>query len=533
MPHRLKNHAALQGRHAGLLIPLFSMRSRTDWGVGDYAAMEKWLPWLASTGTKILQILPIHETGPGEDCPYAAMTAFALDPVYIAVEEVPEVKTSPEAQKIIQREHSLIQKLRAGHKVVYAPVRELKMAALRAAFDWFYDNEFKRSTPRAAEFLEFQKNTRWLYTYSAFRCLKDVHGWSSWTTWHRDLRACKPDAVARFRLHHEKDVLFYEYLQWIAAEQWARVRQAAHGNGIWLFGDLPFMVNQESPDVWANQKTFDISTEVGAPPDYFNPEGQRWGLPAYNWHGLEKSKFAWWRDRVHRAVEIYDLFRLDHLVGFFRTWVIPADGTGARFDNDGAESQQKRGERFLKMVIEEAGSALPVAEDLGVIPPFVYTTLGELNIPGYKIPRWEKDEKTQTYRDPEKFPQVSLAVASTHDCETMRDWWDIISLHERYLFWKMATRNTEEASPDYDDRVHKTILARILGAHSAIALFLLQDIIATKDRINTPGTVGEQNWTWRTPGTPEETEAKYRAKLDEYRQLLKHSGRSMEKCVKA
>ncbi|MDD4004737.1 MAG: 4-alpha-glucanotransferase [Elusimicrobiaceae bacterium] len=525
MPHRLENHPALRGRHAGLLIPLFSMRSGSDWGIGDYDALAGWIGWLASTGTKILQMLPIHETGPGEDCPYAAITAFALDPVYIAVDSVPEVRASRKARAIIRKERPLIEKLRAGERVVYAPVRELKNSVLRAGFEYFYEREYKPGGARAAGFAEFVKNTGWLYNYSVFRALKDEYGWSTWTGWPRDLRDCRADAVARFRRRHEKEVLFYEYLQWIAAEQWARVRRAAQDGGVWLFGDLPFMVSQESADVWGNQPVFDIHTEVGAPPDYFNPEGQRWGLPAYNWHGLEATRFGWWRSRVRRATEIYDLFRLDHLVGFFRTWVIPSDGSGARFDNDGAESQRKRGERFLKMVIEEAGPALPVAEDLGVIPPFVYKTLSELDIPGYKILRWEKDEKTRTYRDPEKFPKISLSVASTHDTETLSDWWGRISAQERYLFWKMAARG-EEASPEYDDRVHKVILERVLGAQSSIALLLLQDILAVKDRINTPGTVGERNWTCRTPGTPDETESAYGELVDLYRELVRRSGRA-------
>ncbi len=528
MPNRLKTHPALKGRHAGMLIPLFSMRSKTDWGIGDYDALCEWIPWVASTGTKILQLLPIHETGPGEDCPYAAMTAFALDPVYIAVESVPDAQKSPEAQKLIKKEHALIGKLRGQKTVVYSPVRELKSAALRAAFEYFYEKEYKPSTPRAAQFGWFVKHTTWLYDYSSFRALKDAYGWSTWTGWPHDLRDCKQDAVTRFRLHHKKEVLYYEFLQWIAAEQWARVRKTAKASGVWLFGDLPFMVNQESSDVWANQTVFDIHTEVGAPPDYFNPEGQRWGLPAYNWHGLETSHFWWWRQRVKRATEIYDLFRLDHLVGFFRTWVIPGDGSGARFDNEGDESQQARGERFLRMVMEEAGKALPIAEDLGVIPPFVYKTLGELNLPGYKILRWEKDEKTKLYRDPEKFPKVSLSVASTHDTETMRDWWDTIDGHERYLFWKMASRG-EEASPEYSDHVHKVIAERVLSANSAIALFLLQDILGAKDRVNTPGTVGEHNWTYRTPGTVPETEKHFGGYLAMYRELVARTGRDARK----
>ncbi|MFA6584435.1 MAG: 4-alpha-glucanotransferase [Elusimicrobiaceae bacterium] len=529
MPSRLKNHPALKGRHAGILIPLFSMRSESDWGIGDFASMCEWLKWLSSTGTKILQILPIHENGAGENCPYAALTAFALDPIYIAVEQVPDVIGSAAAQKVIKHDHAHIGKLRAEKSVLYSEVRDLKMKVLRMGFEDFYRNEYLRETGRAGEFRDFVKRTSWLFDYASFRAMKDEFKWSSWTTWTHGLREHDRAAILSFRKTHEKTVLFYEYLQWIAAVQWERVRLSAADCEVWLFGDLPFMVNQESSDVWANQDVFNIHAEIGAPPDQFSPDGQKWGLPAYNWETLEKTHFAWWRERVRRAIEIYDIYRLDHLVGFFRTWIIPRDKTArAGFDIEGDAAQQSRGERFLKAVIEESGKAFPIAEDLGVIPKFVRASLTALSVPGYKIPRWEKDEQTNLYRDPDLFDPISVAVASTHDSETMRDWWDSLHGHERYLFWLMVSRG-EQASPMYDDRVHEHILGRILGAGSAIALFQLQDIIAMKERVNVPGTVGSHNWTYRTPYTAAVLNEKFADKIAVYKRLLKKYGRSLFK----
>ena len=525
----LENHPGNTGRHAGLLVPLFSMRSKNDWGTGDFSSLVSWIEWTASTGTKILQILPIHEMPWGEECPYTALSAFALDPVFIAVEDVEDVRLCDTAQELLRSPEFAIEldALRKLPTVDYARVKALKYKALWAGFSHFYNGDWKNCTARAKQFSIFRDQAGWwLDDYALFRTMKDLTGWKSWTEWDWDMKTRDPGALGAFKTRHIEQVMFFEYLQWIADEQWQRVRQTCRHTGVWLFGDLPFMVNQESADVWAHQEVFDISVEIGAPPDQFSTEGQRWGLPAYRWNKLEETNFAWWRERVRRAREIYDLFRLDHLIGFFRTWIVPKDRTQkAHFDVTDERLQQQRGERFLVAVIDEADPALPIAEDLGVVPDFARNTLLKLNIPGYKVLRWEQN-KDGSFRDPRDYPKVSLATTATHDTETLREWWDTMLAEEKEKVWVMLT-GEKDRHPRFSEHVQDTVLGRLFGGKSAITLIPVQDMFGMSERINTPGTVGPHNWSYRFPLTIEKLSGslKYRARIALYTQILKETGR--------
>ena len=532
MTHSLKNHIGNTGRHAGILLPLFSMRTKEDWGIGDFSSLLQWVDWTADTGTGVLQILPIHEMSPGDDCPYRAISAFALDPVYINVEALPEAKEAEEVRAYLKTPEILnaLEHFRKSSAVLYAPIKELKFKVLWLCFRHFAEAELKRNTARAKEFNTYRERTWWLYDYAIFRTMKDFNGWKTWTQWDHDMKTRDPKALATFREKHLEQVTFFEYLQWVADTQYHKVRQLAKKRGVWLFGDLPFMVNPESSDAWSNQHVFDINLEIGAPPDQYSTEGQCWGLPAYNWYELEKSNFDWWRKRMRRANELYDLLRLDHLVGFFRTWIVPRDkAQKPHFDVQGDNPQQQRGERFLKMVISESGQGLPVAEDLGLIPKFVRHTLNNLHIPGYKVMRWERDwENSKEYYDTKQYPKVSLATTSTHDMETDRQWWEALPPHERDYAWRMLTGENGR-HPRYCDKVTQAIIKKMLDANSSITLFPLQDILGLEDRVNTPGTVGPQNWTWRIDVPVEKLNscAKYKQKVEVYKWLLHESGRNI------
>ncbi|NLO91505.1 MAG: 4-alpha-glucanotransferase [Elusimicrobia bacterium] len=533
MTASLKNHPANTGRHAGILLPLFSMRSEGDWGIGDFDSLARWTDWTADTGTGILQILPIHEMSPGDDCPYRAISAFALDPVFISVKNVPEASEAEEVRDYIASPEvsKALEHFRKSPSVLYTPIKELKYKVLWMCFSHFAEADMKRNSGRAAEFRAYRERTWWLADYSTFRAMKDFNGWKSWLLWDHDMKTRDPKALHAFREKHERQVLFFEYLQWLADTQFRAARERARRRGVWLFGDLPFMMNPESADAWSNQDVFDVGVEIGAPPDQFSTEGQCWGLPAYNWYNLEKSGFAWWRKRMGRALEIYDLLRLDHLVGFFRTWIVPRDKSHKpHFDIEGDGPQQQRGERFLKMVIDESGHGLPVAEDLGVIPNFVRHTLDALHIPGYKVMRWERDwEGTKEYRDPKHYPKVSLATSSTHDTETVRQWWEALAASDREFAWRMLAGENGK-HPRYSDKVGQAVIKKLLDSNSSMVLFPLQDILGLEERINTPGTVGPHNWTWRIDRTEDKigSSSKYKQKLEVYKWLLHESGRNIK-----
>ncbi len=496
-------HPLLEKNLTGTLFPLFAMRSKEDWGIGDTRSMTLWFDALRAMNLNLLQVLPINEMPPGVSCPYTALSAFALDPIYIAVDQLPELKDSPALMEEINsnRFQAGLRQLRRSKSVMYNEVRELKFTTLWKIYTQFHQNHILKNSPLAGEFRAFcQANAGWLYDYAMFRRLKDTHGWSSWTHWETPLRNREAQALKELYDREENQILFFKYLQWAVHRQWAAARARAGELGIKILGDLPFMVNQESSDVWSRQGEFDLTREIGAPPDAFSETGQHWGLPAYNWTPIEENNFDWWRSKVKKASQFYDLFRIDHMVGFFRTWIIPRDvALKADFDIQDEAGQRERGKRFIEAV-SSASPMLPVAEDLGLIPPYVGEVLAELNIPGYKVMRWEKG-KDGSYTAPEKYPAVSLATSSTHDNEPLADWWDTADTAEKKLFWNLISGETTK--PPVFAKAREKAISSLLGARSRIIILPIQDIFGAKDRVNIPGTLGDHNWTYRFP-TPAE-----------------------------
>ncbi|OIO02719.1 MAG: 4-alpha-glucanotransferase [Elusimicrobia bacterium CG1_02_56_21] len=497
-------HPFLEKKHTGTLFPLFSMRSKKDWGIGDIRSMTLWFEAFKAMNLDLLQILPINEMPPGVSCPYTALSAFALDPIYIAVDELPELKDFPTLADEIRsrRFQGKIRRLRAAKTVMYNEVRHLKFTVLWRLYTHFHQNHVLRDSPLATGFRAFcRANAAWLDDYAMFRRLKDTHNWASWAHWESPLREREPRALEETRRREENQILFFKYLQWAAHRQWTAARDRASELGIKIFGDLPFMVNQESADVWTRQAEFDLDSEIGAPPDAFSETGQRWGLPAYKWNVVEAGNFDWWRSKVKKASEFYDLFRIDHTVGFFRTWVIPRDiSRRADFDIKEENCQRERGKRFLQAVGAASGM-LPVAEDLGVIPPYVKEVLAELNIPGYRVMRWEK-ERDGRYTEPGAYPPVSLATSSTHDNEPLADWWETVEDSEKQLFWELVSGGTSK--PPAFSRAREKVLTSLLGAGSRIVILPIQDIFGSRERVNTPGTLDDQNWTYRFPTAAED-----------------------------
>src|SRR5580765_1373303 len=210
----------------------------------------------------------------------------------------------------------------------------------------------------------------------------------------------------------------------MADDQWRGARTAARQLGVELFGDLPFMVDGDSADVWAHQSDFRLDASVGVPPDAFSATGQDWGMPAYSWDAIAQQDFRWLRDRARRSAALYDGYRIDHLVGFYRTYSRPRNGGVPSFEPATEPEQQQLGERLMS-VFRESGAEV-FAEDLGVVPDFVRDSLTQLQIAGFRVFRWERDWSIdgQPFRDPFRYPPLSVATSGTDDTEPMALWWD-------------------------------------------------------------------------------------------------------------
>jgi 4-alpha-glucanotransferase len=320
------------------------------------------------------------------------------------------------------------------------------------------------------------------------------------------VRARLAEALVEARVELEEDVRYRKYIQWIAGEQWSAAR--ARTRGVALFGDLPFVVSADSADVWARQDEFNPALSVGVPPDAFSATGQDWGLPAYKWEVLAERDFDWLRQRARRNADLFDGYRVDHLVGFYRMYVRPLGGGEGVFVPAVQDEQTALGERVLRAF--QASDAEIIAEDLGVIPDFVRESLAGLGIPGYRVFRWERHwhQKDQPFRDPAEYPPASVATSGTHDTEPLVIWWeqaaaderlaalDIPSVRDRMSIDARARAVSESTlTPD----VRAALLEALSASGSDLLILPIQDVFGWRARINQPATVGEQNWTWKLP----------------------------------
>jgi 4-alpha-glucanotransferase len=515
-------------RKAGVVLPLFSIRTRADWGIGQITDLPTCAAWIRRAGQRLLQILPPHELSMGETSPYGALTAFGLDPIYVGIEAIEDLDARRIEEVLGDEGRQTLDRVRATKGVDYDVVRPLKAGVFRAAFQTFYAREWTRGTPRAKRLADFIDRERsWLDDLALYAVLREAHGGWSWTTWPRDQRDRSAGALHEARDHHARRLLEVAYTQWTLLEQWLAARARMHDVGVDLMGDLPFIVGAESADVWSHASQFQLHVELGAPPDDFSADGQDWGLPAYDWLAMEADDLAWIRARTRHAARLYDRFRLDHVVGYFRQWVkVKGRLDRGRFDPEGAEAQRARGLRVLGAMLEEVRGTdvdppRAIAEDLGVVPPFAREGLRAIEMPGYRVLPWEKDG--DRLRDPKAFPRESVVSWSTHDTLPIVAWWDELPDGDRR---ELASR--ARIDPGMDDDVRSLALLRYLyGAASDLALVLGQELLGTRERINTPATVGDQNWTWRLPRPVEDMadDARLVRRFDAIRSLVDESGR--------
>jgi len=492
-------------RRSGLLIPLFAAPSTASWGIGDIGDIGRLSEWLAAGGQRILQLLPLNEMASGGQSPYSAMSAMAIDPIYIRVTDVAEFQAEGGEASLDAQDRERLAHARAASRVEYSVVRPVKQHALCAAFERFVDYEWSKSSSRAARFAAYvDKESWWLDDYALFRALHEREK-RPWSEWPDGLGGREKDGLDRARKELSRQILFYQYLQWVAGSQWEQAREAAKAHGVALFGDLPFMVDLHSADVWAEQEEFELDRSVGVPPDAFSATGQDWGMPPYNWKVLARNGYRWLHSRARRSAALYDGYRVDHLVGFFRTYSRPRTGEGEPvFSPSKQVAQLRLGERVLN-IFREAGSEI-IAEDLGTVPDFVRASLSILGVPGFRVLRWEREweEDGKPFRDPADYPANSVATTGTHDTEPMIAWWEAADEEERQAAAevpsiKKAAGDVDLLDAPFVPAVRDALLEAMFASASNILLLPVQDVFGWRGRINEPATVSDENWSFRLP----------------------------------
>ena len=299
-------------KYTGTAIPLGAIKTKKSVGCGEFQDLIPFADLCKKSGIKIIQLLPVNDTGT-ESSPYSALSAFALHPLYVTLEKLTE------DEAIVAKIKKLRKKYKDFQRFPYKDLRQDKLALLREIFASKKD-EIATSTEISAWLSE----NPWVKEYAVFMNLKDVNNEASYKQWpeYKDVDAKKIQELWDCKETKEKH-LFFVWLQYNLDKQFAEAATYVRSLGIMLKGDIPIMMNEDSTDAWANKDFFNDSLRAGSPVDNENPTGQNWGFPTYNWKNLEKADYSWWKNRLICASKYYDMYRIDHVLGFFRIWAIP------------------------------------------------------------------------------------------------------------------------------------------------------------------------------------------------------------------
>jgi 4-alpha-glucanotransferase len=475
-------------------MPLFSAASSTSWGIGEIPDIVPLARWMATAGFDRLMLLPLGAMAPGQSSPYSAMSAMAIDPIYIGLDGLEDFVRAGGAAALDLDGRRDLELARARSWVGYDTIRRAKDEALRLAFEQFLTDASRRRRTAFAGYIARERE--WLDDYALYLALSEklqVSRWREWPLRHRDEGVLK---VARNR--YARDLLRHQYIQWTAEHQWQAARAAARDAGVAIVGDFTFAVETDSVDVWTRQEEFALDVSAGAPPDAFSATGQDWNLPMYRWEAIAATGYAWLRQRAQRMASLFDGIRVDHVVGFYRTYGKPA--VGEPFFSPPQEADQLRqGEAILRVML--ASGAMILAEDLGTVPDFVRASLARLGIPGSKVLRWERDwdRPGQPFIEPERYPTVSAAFTGTHDTEPLAVWWERASREDRAEAIRLLVGGNSDPDQPWNDVLRDSLLELAYRTASRELFVPVQDVFGWRDRINTPAIISEDNWTWRLP----------------------------------
>jgi 4-alpha-glucanotransferase len=525
---------------AGVLVPLFALRGKDDLGIGDVGALREFIDWISGNGFKVAQLLPINETG-ADNSPYNAISAMAIEPTTIHLApDSPQDLTRQDVDAALADID--LRRLRLSG-VKYRQVKKLKRHLLEKAFANFSAHA---SEARQLEFRTFcEEEAAWLRNYALFRVLMEENdnsaAWNRWPAQQQSTERARiwlsdqPEDRQAALANREN---FFCYVQWIAYQQWRAIKSYAVERGVALMGDIPFGVSYCSADVFAQPDEFGLDWCGGAPPEpYFKDDaftqkwGQNWGIPLYRWDTMRTNNFEWWRERVRAVRQIFHLFRIDHVLGFYRIYAFPwrprknkqflsldwnqmlerSNGRAPHFvpRNDetpeNCEANKRDGEEYLRVVLDEAGATRVIGEDLGLVPNYVRPNLRALGIAGFKIPQWEVHGE-QVIPGSE-YERLSVATYTTHDHKPIRALWEeaferpmATSEQSRFDLAKMAVFagfNPGIDQVDFEKDFYPAIMEALFRSEAWIAIVMITDLLARKYRFNIPGTKANLNWTRR------------------------------------
>jgi 4-alpha-glucanotransferase len=525
---------------AGILMPLFALRRENDLGIGDLGALREFIDWASEIGFRLVQLLPVNEIG-GDNSPYNAISAMAIEPTTLDLSPGSPEDLRQEDFDAVLADTNLA-KLRSG-AIKYRQVKKIKRRLLEKSFGNF---STRADEKRQFSFRDFcTRESAWLNDYALFRVLMEKNNeseaWDQWPTEHQSIeraRAWLTDLSQDQQTLIRRLQDFFRYVQWIAHQQWSDIKSYAEQGGVALMGDIPFGVSYYSADVFARPNEFALDWFGGAPPEpYFKDDeftqkwGQNWGIPIYRWEVMRANNLQWWRQRVSRVKDVFHLFRIDHVLGFYRIYAFPwrpkenkellpldwkqmLERTGGhaphfvpRDDStsENCEANRREGEEYLRVVLKESGTTRVVGEDLGTVPDYVRPNLHSLGIAGFKIPQWEVRQERVT--PGAEYERLSVATYATHDHKPIRALWEEAFEHPtatsdqaRFDLFKIARFSGFDPRADkidFDKDFYPAIMGALFQCESWIVVVMITDLLVRRYRFNVPGTTVDSNWARR------------------------------------
>lgn len=575
-------------RLAGVAIPVFSIRTAQTEGIGDFLSLGEFASWACLAGQRVVQTLPVNDTTithtHADSYPYKSISIFALHPLYIRLSELGVVSSE------LQRLNTLL-------TVDYDAVDAEKWRLLRQAY-----REQGQEVIQSEVFEDFfVRNHEWLIPYAVFSYLRDRFQTAEFSRWEAPYNIYDERLTEKVRSEHGDEIKFYYFIQFHADRQLRMARDAARGAGVVLKGDIPIGVSRDSVEAWSEPHLFNMNGQAGAPPDDFSADGQNWGFPTYNWDEMAKDGYAWWKARFGKMSDYFDMYRIDHILGFFRIWEIPisekgglmghfspalpfsadelarwglpmyeerylgvdnadhntlfvrdhtnpklyhpriaAQGTDRyKYTLDDYEKERFNTlynsyfyERNNQFWAEQAFKKLPsmidstnmlcCAEDLGMIPRSVASTLSALEVVTLEIQRMPKDP-SQLFGIPALYPYMSVCTTSSHDMTPLREWWrenrDKTQQYFNQVMWWSGV-----AFQDATTDVCYNIVMQHLNSPSMAAILPLQDWLSVDDKLRAADPMSERinipsdpnhYWRYRMHLTVEELN-----QADEFNDLL-------------
>ncbi|MCR4733896.1 MAG: 4-alpha-glucanotransferase [Treponema sp.] len=312
----------------GTAVPLGALYTKDNPCIGEYPDLIPFADFCKDCGLKMIQLLPVNDTGT-QSSPYSGLSAFALHPIYIRIKDIKGFDELYKANSKFKKLYdSFIKENKYAGRYNYQKILNQKNELLKLLYD---ETPSGKSGKAEAELEKFIKANSWIITYCVYKNLKWNYMQASWKSWHLDDQQKSQQEIKKLwnTMAFKKEHLFYAWQQFIADQQFRLSVDYIKNAGLLLKGDMPILMNEDSCDAWSKPEFFNQNLRAGSPADGENPNGQNWGFPTYNWKNLKEDNYSWWKERLSIAAKYYDAYRLDHILGFFRIWAIPAEDTNA------------------------------------------------------------------------------------------------------------------------------------------------------------------------------------------------------------